>query len=772
LTEAWKEEDPRNFLARVQRLIQEEPGAEKIYAVSELAYLAAKKSESHNPRLALDLYGASVLHAFEYLFDEQFRDLRNPYDPQFRGACDLYNSALEGMLRLVCRRHGLRPGATYRLETATGSWQLSCLIGAGLWRPEEFERFEFVSDYEIRGLKNLYRTYGLGVPLIAVRRNDARHGPEATYYPDNLSFPVTVFLRPQFGPNPDADCDPADRFATLELYDPLVTTDIYCGTVVVPLQSDLTTPLAYFLSDPRMANLATLGLLRPETLLTFQPGRSKPIMGLYMAQPYEPGKIPVVMIHGLWSSPMTWMEMFNDLRSSPEIRRHYQFWFYLYPTAQPFWVTAAQLRHDLAQVRETLDPYHREPALDQMVLIGHSMGGLVARLQTIDSGDEFWRLISDRPFEEARGNSEVLARVQTVLFFRPSPQVRRVITIGTPHRGSHFSNLTTQWIMDRLIRLPEILIRTRDAFVQQNRALIRDSRLLEIETSIGALDPESPFFAAMHRCPKATWVKYHNIIGIIPRRGLLGKWAADSDGVVSYVSAHMDDVESELIVPADHMTVHAHPRAVREVRCILLEHLAEIQSFNVLPPLVSEGPQPVGTPNPCGLPWATKDYRLLWSEPPFPQAIPWPHGATSPPNLPVPATVSPWSGADYLSQPSILSQPFIRGDDDWRINDWNDHLNPSQGAHGQFVPTRPFPLMNEQRPSNPILPTSFAIQSGTPGQYEGIRSAPLAGATYPKGSTQAHYARRSIPSTVNQPPLHLPEGESIPWAIGKEPLRR
>ena len=112
-------------------------------------------------------------------------------------------------------------------------------------------------------------------------------------------------------------------------------------------------------------------------------------MGLYMVQPYEPGKIPVLMVHGLWSSPMTWMEMFNDLRSQPEIRDHYQFWFYLYPTGQPFWLSAAQLRRDLAKVREVLDPTHQEPALDQMVLIGHSMGGLVSQLQTLQSGDDY-----------------------------------------------------------------------------------------------------------------------------------------------------------------------------------------------------------------------------------------------------------------------------------------------------------------------------------------------------------------------------------------------
>ena len=183
----------------------------------------------------------------------------------------------------------------------------------------------------------------------------------------------------------------------------------------VPLESDLSTPLAYFLSRPEMnLDSSTLGLLRPDellkkptdALLTKMQIEPRPAMGLYMMQPYEPGKIPVLLVHGLWSSPMTWMEMFNDLRSQPEIRQHYQFWFYLYPTAQPFWLSAAQLRRDLAKARETLDPTHQEPALDEMVLVGHSMGGLVSQLQTLQGGDDYWRLVSREPLRADQRRSE------------------------------------------------------------------------------------------------------------------------------------------------------------------------------------------------------------------------------------------------------------------------------------------------------------------------------------------------------------------------------
>jgi pimeloyl-ACP methyl ester carboxylesterase len=553
--------DPRELLQKVQEIIERDPSDDKIYAFAELAYLAAKKAEDSDPSLALDLYGASVLHAYQYLFDEKLRYLRNPYDPHFRGACDLYNGALEGALRIACRNGGLTPGQTYTIHTATGQWDITCQLRGGPWRAEDFDHFEFVSDYEIRGLNNHYHGYGLGVPLIAVRRNYEGEPLAAKYYPPDLSFPVTAFVRPVTNGTPNSADAGARHRGVLEIYDSATTTDVAVGRVRVPLETDLSTPLAYFLSGTKLGSVATLGLLRPDLLLPGGGDRADPVTGLYMVQPYEPGKIPVLMIHGLWSSPMTWMQMFNDLRASSEIREHYQFWFYLYPTGQPFWISAAQLRRDLAEARQVLDPYHQEPALDQMVLVGHSMGGLVARLQTLDSGDDFWRLISDQPFDLIEAKPKIERELKETFFFHPNPSVRRVVTIATPHRGSEFSNLTTQWLSSKLIRLPRALIRSQRALFRDNRELIRDDRLLEIETSIDSLDPDSPFFSAMLAARRAPWVRYHNVIGVVPDRGLFGKLAAGSDGVVAYESAAMDDVQSEVTAPSDHIVVHAHPRA-------------------------------------------------------------------------------------------------------------------------------------------------------------------------------------------------------------------
>jgi len=568
--------DPRKLLDKVQEILEREPAADKVYAVAELSYLAAIKAEPQDRQMALDLYGASVVHAYQYLFDPHFRYLRNPYDPHFRGACDLYNSALESALRIVCKKDGLVPDKTYTIQTSSGSWDITCRIHGGKWHPREFDHFEFVSDYEMKGLKNHYQTYGLGVPLIAVRRHYEGESPAARYYPDGLSVPLTAFLRPVADERQD-QAGAADRHhGVLELYDPLAQCDVLVDGLNVPLESDLTTPLAYFLSNPAMGNLATAGLLRPDELMDLRPGSHRALVGLHMVQPYQRGKIPVVFVHGLWSSPMTWMEMFNDLRSNPEIRRHYQFWFYLYPTAQPFWISAAQMRQSLADARQTVDPECREPALDQMVLIGHSMGGLVSRLQTIDSRDNFWKLVSEKPVDQIRAEPEVRERLASTFFFRPNPSVRRVVTIGTPHRGSSFSNDTTRWLSAKLIRVPRMLAQSQESLFRDNKEILRSDTVLKIENSIDSLAPGSPFFGVMLAGHEAPWVTYHNIIGLVPKQGLFGKLAAGTDGVVSYESAHMDDVESELIVAADHTTVHCHPLAVLEVRRILLEHLADL----------------------------------------------------------------------------------------------------------------------------------------------------------------------------------------------------
>jgi hypothetical protein len=297
-----------------------------------------------------------------------------------------------------------------------------------------------------------------------------------------------------------------------------------------------------------------------------------------MAQPYDPNKIPVVMIHGLFSSPMTWVEMFNTLRSDPQIRDHYQFWFYLYPSGQPFWVSAAHLRGELKTIRDQIDPHHTEQALDQMVLVGHSMGGLIAQLQTVDSGNEIWELVSNTPFEKLQGDAATKRAVHDWFFFEANPSVKQVVTIATPFRGSEYSNNTTQWLTRSVSKVPDQLTGVLKKFSLEQHDQINNRSLLDIENGVESLSPNSPFFDAMLKIPRASWVQYHNVIGEIKQNyPTFGLNIPEGDGVVRMTSAEAQWADSRAVVPSSHTKVHTHPEAVLEVRRILLDSLDEAE---------------------------------------------------------------------------------------------------------------------------------------------------------------------------------------------------
>jgi pimeloyl-ACP methyl ester carboxylesterase len=585
------EHDPNICLEELQSLLESEVDGELVYSVSELAYILGKRAEQKRDQArALDMYGVAVSNAYMYLFSSEFDAVRNPYDPQFRGACDLYNESLESTLRLVNAQGQLHPGRSYKVTTGRQTYEVATVV-RGNWHNEDFEHFEFVSDFKLDGLPSSGLTYGLGVPLIAVRKKGDPNDPREAYYPDGLSFPVTALLRvvrPGTMPGKGA----VNRHhCVLELHDPLASADLSLAGRLVPLQTDLSTSLAYFLDSPqfRQKDSATQGLLNPQ--------KTDEHRGLYMLEPFDPTRIPVVMVHGLWSSPVTWMPMFNDLRSFPELRKNYQFWFYQYPTGQPFWLSATQMREDLERLRQTLDPERRYLALNQTVLVGHSMGGLVSRLQTIDSRDEFWKILSDEPFEKLQGEPDDLVKLRKAAFFNANQDIRRVVTIGTPHRGSDYANDFTQWLGRKVIKLPAMMVATGQNLVNKNPGVFQNADLLVNNTSIDSLSPNSPVFPAMLRAPRATWVTYHNIVGLVPKRqwfassfgvGMGDETQARDDGVVDYESARADDAISEVVVASEHQSIHRNPKAILEVRRILQTHLEDVrEEYRVAEQIVS-----------------------------------------------------------------------------------------------------------------------------------------------------------------------------------------
>jgi hypothetical protein len=221
------------------------------------------------------------------------------------------------------------------------------------------------------------------------------------------------------------------------------------------------------------------------------------------------------------------------------------------------------------------------------------MGGLVSMMQTLESGDDFWRLLSNKPLEDLRATGDEKSRLAKTFYFHPNPSVKQVVTLGTPHRGSDFANDATRELGRRLIRLPEMMLELGTKLTLSNPGFFTNMDMLTTNTSIDSLAPDCPIFPVMTRAPRASWTAYHNVIGLVPKRTFLGRVSEEGDGVVSVKSAKLPNAASEIVVAADHMEVHRHPLAILEVRRILLEHMAAMSAptaFAAVQPVANVGP--------------------------------------------------------------------------------------------------------------------------------------------------------------------------------------
>jgi pimeloyl-ACP methyl ester carboxylesterase len=579
--------EPDAAILRLKTQAEIEPGLELTHAVAELAWRQGEwASRLGQTQRANRMYATALESAYRFLFDPDLDLGRNAYDPQFRSISDIYNKALEAILRDLIADGQLVPGRRIILQTIDSEIAFDIDL-PGRWKNQAIERFEIVSDFEVRGLANQYHTFGLGVPLIAVRSSGTDQ-PLEEHYPPGLTLALTAFLQLDSRDSRDPYATLSARggeSARLSLFDPLEQTWAQVGNRMVPLESDITTPMARYLNDPLLNTnvFATLALINADFANDFA--------GLYMLEPFDPNKIPVVMIHGLWSSPVTWLQMFNDLRADRAIHEHCQFWFCLYPTGQPWWDSAQQIRDQLREVRAKYAPAGTSPGgpLDQMVLVGHSMGGLVARLQTIESDDRFWRVISEQSPESFEGDPEVLTRLRDTFFFEPNPSVRHLITIATPHGGSDYANDTTRWLGRKVITLPSTFTDDWATLVSRNRERIVDDTPLTVSTSIDSLSPENPFFEMLANSPAGPGLISHNIYGNVRSNRLAEQLglAEAGDGVVTLESARLAGAESEIEIGAEHNTIHQHPRTVLEVKRILLEHLARLDRLDG-PPVVRQ----------------------------------------------------------------------------------------------------------------------------------------------------------------------------------------
>ncbi|HJW39398.1 MAG TPA: alpha/beta fold hydrolase, partial [Candidatus Udaeobacter sp.] len=319
-----------------------------------------------------------------------------------------------------------------------------------------------------------------------------------------------------------------------------------------PLAADFSAPIGYYQPPGNLLLVSLMAMLRSS--------RYMDKTGLYFLQPYDPDRIPLVFVHGLFSTPFDWVQTINGLQADPEIRKHYQFWVFGYPTGNPILYSAFRLREELAKV-DQLYPNHRP-----YVVIGHSMGGMLTHYQVVTVTRAMWEKALGETaksiFRENSSNSLVV-RATT---FRANPRIKRVVFICTPHRGSKMASSGLGRFGTSLIALPfNIASAMKDTLTSAELVQLTGSSK-RLPNSITGLKPSNPALPVVNSVPIT--VPYHSIIG---DRGK-DHCPDCTDGVVPYWSSHLDGAQSEVIVPGPHGACEL-PQTIAELDRILRLHL-------------------------------------------------------------------------------------------------------------------------------------------------------------------------------------------------------
>jgi hypothetical protein len=521
---------------------------EYLFVLSELSFYHAVKSQKP------EYFLASAVYAWAFVLGRTAEARIDSIDPRLRLAANLYNLGLAQGLAVgdatVLIESGSRALPFGRIEINVDEKML-------LWSGYRMTRFVALGEFKVRGFLNRYRQAGIGAPLVA-GRTAAGEGPEAAAarkrIPPRLKVPVTAVLRIE---DVSAGIATGNLKGRIEVYAADAATTVEGGGRNVPLELEPTAALAYGLEGAPVWDTefgAFISALKPPSA-----------EGLIMMHPYRPGRVPVVLVHGTASSPARWADIINELQNDPKLRGRIQFWLFTYNTSNPVLLSASDLRQGLQGIRKEVDPDAHDPALDRLVVIGHSQGGMLTRLLVTDSGSRFWDAVTDVPFEKVDVSPETRALIQRSMFFEHQPYVTRVVFIATPHHGSFRVSSLVLSIVRKLVTLPVKVVGGIAELRDKNRGLPREAA----PTAVDNMRPGNRFVRTLSESPIAPGVTAHSIIPVQHE----GPPEGQDDGVVKYESAHLGTVAaSEKIVRSTHST-QSTPATILEVRRILYEHL-------------------------------------------------------------------------------------------------------------------------------------------------------------------------------------------------------
>lgn len=554
----------------------------KLSALAEIWLLyAITTSKDVDARNVFSAWLESARYAYAYLFYTP----RTPGDRAFEDrqtlVKDWYNYAVQQATTLLFQAKINNP---YANETDNNyaikfdDWRLNLNIAVrlpkGVRRPDELISANILN---FKGLRSTYRRDGFGAEFIAVIKDQEMPKPASPVQNNSTNTKKRWSQSPGWSEMPSPDITVVYKFVgddleqilgnkqvDIDVLDPFMVDRININGQAVPLAGNFTAGYGFWLAQSGFSRQSLRSLFGREQ------GIERP--QLFMMQPYDPNKRVILMVHGLASSPEAWVNLANEILGDEQLRNEFQVWQIYYPTNLPIVINHALIRKLLQETIMNFDPESSTQASQDMVLIGHSMGGMIGRLMVSTADTELWNWVQQERDIDSKNLNRLHRNLDPILQFEPVPNIGRAIFIATPHKGTKVAgNNMVRWLSG-FVRLPLVILKNIDeALVPKAYAgdTALSARKLAIPSSFDNLDENDAFVIAAANLPIAAGLEYHSIIA---RKSADGPLLKSDDGFVPYTSSHLDGAQSEAVIVSGH-SVQESAESILEIRRILKEDI-------------------------------------------------------------------------------------------------------------------------------------------------------------------------------------------------------
>lgn len=455
--------------------------------------------------------------------------------------------AITARSQLALRLHNAcTAGVAQDVIAAKGAGGLEWAVNRTDFPVDAVSRIELAREVTVRGLRTRQVDDGIGVAAVASGRTGHWTG---TFPAQSFALAITIRFEPGADGQPRlVATDASRRQSVATAFGP------------VDLARDMSAAYAMAAATFEREGDSWGGL--------FDADQDHDDSQIQLLAPIDPRKTPVILVHGLASSPVTWANMVNELLGDPDISEHCQFWLARYSTALPVLVNRQRLAGTLDSLRTRIAS--RSGPLPPAVLVGHSMGGVIVRMMVTDPGTSLWSAAFTTDPGPPAVNNDDLAKARRLFLYAPVADVDEVVFIAAPHGGSAMAEGWFAGIVRQFIHLPATTLGYLSRLANRHPDIIqpslRDNFREGGPTSLTTLSPAQPVMQVARTLPVAPGIRIHSIIGIRdrnhPERG---------DGVVPLASASWPEGSTDLVDGGHNL--QTRPATIAVLKRILLERL-------------------------------------------------------------------------------------------------------------------------------------------------------------------------------------------------------